>query len=216
MKGRTSKRILSALLSLVMLLSLLPVSVFATETETTATWTKVALSDITATDTVAITMTKDKTTWVLPNDGDAKTAAKAITGTVSENTLTTSEAAKFGWKIVQGKEAFQIVSASNSGKYLYSTSSNNGIRQGTGDSRDWKVDADSGYLYNVDQKRYVGVYNSQDWRSYTSVHANIAGQTLAFYKLNAGGSALEQVATPTCTASSEIEVGKTVAFECTT
>ena len=216
MKGRTSKRILSALLSLVMLLSLLPVSVFATETETTATWTKVALSDIAATDTVAITMTKDKTTWVLPNDGDAKAAAKAITGTVSENTLTTSEAAKFGWKIVQGEETFQIVSASDSGKYLYSTSSNNGIRQGTGDSRDWKVDADSGYLYNVGQKRYVGVYSSQDWRSYTSVHANIAGQTLAFYKLNAGGSALEQVATPTGTASGDIEVGKTVAFECTT
>ena len=216
MKGRTSKRILSALLSLVMLLSLLPVSVFATETETTATWTKVALSDIAATDTVAITMTKDNTTWVLPNDGDATTAAKAITGTVSKNTLTTSEAAKFGWKIVQGKETFQIVSASDSGKYLYSTSSNNGIRQGTGDSRDWKVDVDSGYLYNVGQKRYVGVYNSQDWRSYTSVHANIAGQTLAFYKLNAGGSALEQVATPTGTASSDIEVGKTVAFECAT
>ena len=37
MKGRTSKRILSALLSLVMLLSLLPVAAFAAETATTAT-----------------------------------------------------------------------------------------------------------------------------------------------------------------------------------
>lgn len=201
-----------------MLLSLLPVSVFAAETKTTATWTKVELADITASDTVAITMTKDNTTWVLPNDGDATTAAKAITGTVSKNTLTTSEAAKFGWKIVQGKETFQIVSASDSGKYLYSTSSNNGIRQGTGDSRDWKVDVDSGYLYNVGQKRYVGVYNSQDWRSYTSVHANIAGQTLAFYKLEAtGGSGeTEQVATPTGTASGDIKVGSTVSFDCAT
>ena len=218
MKGRTSKRILSALLSLVMLLSLLPVSVFAAETKTTATWTKVELADITASDTIAITMTKDETTWVLPNDGNATTAAKAITGTVSKNTLTTSEAAKFGWKIVQGEETFQIVSASDSGKYLYSTSSNNGIRQGTGDSRDWKVDVDSGYLYNVGQKRYVGVYNNQDWRSYTSVHANIAGQTLAFYKLEAtGGSGeTEQVATPTGTASGDIEVGSTVSFECAT
>ena len=32
--------------------------------------------------------------------------------------------------------------------------------------------------------RYVGVYNNQDWRSYTSVHANIAGQTLGFWKLS--------------------------------
>ena len=214
MKGRTSKRILSALLSLVMLLSLLPVSVFAAETETTATWTKVALSDITATDTVAITMTKDNTTWVLPNDGDAKDAAEAITGTVSGNTLTTSEAAKFGWKIVQNEETFQIVSASDSGKYLYSTSSNNGIRQGTGDSRDWKVDADSGYLYNVGQTRYVGVYNSQDWRSYTTVHANIAGQTLAFYKLDAAGGDAETIAAPTANYpdGSELEVGTKVTF----
>ena len=212
MKGRTSKRLLSALLSLVMLLSLLPVAAFATETaESKATWTKVALSDITATDTVAITMTKDKTTWVLPNDGDAQSAAKAITGTVSENTLTTSEAAKFGWKIVQGEETFQIVSASNSGKYLYSTSSNNGIRQGTGDNRDWKVDADSGYLYNVGQKRYVGVYKSQDWRSYTTVHDNIAGQTLAFYKLSGGTT--ETVKAPTASpAPGRVEKGTKVTF----
>ena len=38
MKGRTSKRILSALLSLVMLLSLLPVAAFAAETTTIAAW----------------------------------------------------------------------------------------------------------------------------------------------------------------------------------
>ncbi len=37
MKGRTSKRILSALLSLVMLLSLLPVAAFADDSATTAT-----------------------------------------------------------------------------------------------------------------------------------------------------------------------------------
>ena len=30
----------------------------------------------------------------------------------------------------------------------------------------------------------MGVYNNQDWRSYTSVHANIAGQTLGFWKLS--------------------------------
>ena len=70
MKGRTSKRILSALLSLVMLLSLLPVAAFADDSATTATWTEVAFSDITATDTVAITMTKGDTTWVLPTTGE--------------------------------------------------------------------------------------------------------------------------------------------------
>ena len=46
------------------------------------------------------------------------------------------------------------------------------------------VDTESGYLKNVALSRYVGVYNNQDWRSYTSVHANIAGQTLGFWKLS--------------------------------
>ena len=178
-----SRRLISVLLALVMLLSLLPTAVLAAD-PTPGTWKKIALADITADDTVAITMTKGTTTWVLPNDGDAKSAATAITGTVSGDTLTTTSEAQFGWKIVKSGDTFQIVSAKTN-KYLYSTSSNNGIRQGTGDSRDWQVDANSGYLYNVDQKRYVGVYNSQDWRSYTSVHANIAGETLGFWKLDA-------------------------------
>ena len=181
MKTPVRTRLLSALLSLVMLVSLLPVSVFAAEPEA-GTWTKVELADITADDTVAITMTKGDSTWVLPNNGDAKAAAKAITGTVSGNTLTTSEKDLFGWKVVKGADSFQLVSAAT-GKYLYSTS-NNGIRQGTGENRDWVVDTESGYLKNVALSRYVGVYNNQDWRSYTSVHANIAGQTLGFWKLS--------------------------------
>ena len=183
MKATKGKRILCALLSLIMALSLLPMSVFADDAAEPATWKKVAFADITADDTIAITMTKGDTTWVLPSNGDAKKAAAAITGTVDKDTLTTAAPNDYGWKVVKSTDTFQLVSAADSGKYLYSTSANNGIRQGSGESRDWKVDADSGYLYNVGQKRYVGVYNAQDWRSYTSVHANIAGETLNFWRL---------------------------------
>ena len=182
MRGH-SRRLLSVLLALVMLLSLLPTAVLAAD-PTPGTWKKIAFADITADDTVAITMTKDKTTWVLPNDGTAQKAAPAITGTVSGNTLTTASEALFGWKVVKSADTFQLISASDSTKYLYSTDKNNGIRQGKGESRDWKVDATSGYLFNVAQKRYVGVYNQQDWRSYTTLHDNIAGQTLNFWKLD--------------------------------
>ena len=165
-----------------MLLSLLPTAVLAAD-PTPGTWKKIAFADITADDTIAITMTKDKTTWVLPDDGTAQKAAPAITGTVSGDTLTTTSESQFGWKVVKSADTFQLISTSDSTKYLYSTASNNGIRQGNGESRDWKVDATSGYLFNVAQKRYVGVYNQQDWRSYTTLHDNIAGQTLNFWKL---------------------------------
>ena len=181
MRGH-SRRLLSVLLALVMLLSLLPTAVLAAD-PTPGTWKKIAFADITADDTVAITMTKDKTTWVLPNDGTAQKAAPAITGTVSGDTLTTTSESQFGWKVIKSTDTFQLVSASDNTKYLYSTDKNNGIRQGKGESRDWKVDATSGYLFNVAQKRYVGVYNQQDWRSYTSLHTNIADQTLNFWKL---------------------------------
>lgn len=166
-----------------MLLSLLPTAVLAAD-PTPGTWKKIAFADITAGDTIAITMTKDKTTWVLPNDGTAQKAAPAITGTVSGDTLTTTSESQFGWKAIKSTDTFQLVSASDNTKYLYSTDKNNGIRQGKGESRDWKVDATSGYLFNVAQKRYVGVYNQQDWRSYTTLHDNIAGQTLNFWKLD--------------------------------
>ena len=165
-----------------MLLSLLPTAVLAAD-PTPGTWKKIAFADITADDTIAITMTKDKTTWVLPNDGTAQKAAPAITGTVSGDTLTTTSESQFGWKVIKSTDTFQLASASDNTKYLYSTDKNNGIRQGKGESRDWKVDATSGYLFNVAQKRYVGVYNQQDWRSYTTLHDNIAGQTLNFWKL---------------------------------
>ena len=209
MKGRTSKRILSALLSLVMLLSLLPVSVFATETETTATWTKVALSDIAATDTVAITMTKDGTTWVLPTTGEgSKKQPLAVTATVADGKLTTSGGDKYGWTITAVEGGYHIKTGSS---FLYLTAANNGMRV-------WSL-SDDGYLTakdSNDASRYLGVYNGTDWRCYTNTTGNIAGQTLAFYKLSASGSVTEQVATPTGTTSSDIEVGKTVAFECAT
>ena len=181
MRGH-SRRLLSVLLALIMLLSLLPTAVLAAD-PTPGTWKKIAFADITAGDTIAITMTKDKTTWVLPNDGTAQKAAPAITGTVSGDTLTTTSESQFGWKVIKSTDTFQLVSASDNTKYLYSTDKNNGIRQGKGESRDWKVDATSGYLFNVAQSRYVGVYNQQDWRSYTSLHTNIADQTLNFWKL---------------------------------
>ena len=64
--NRTLSRGLSLLLAVVMVLSMVPAAVFATDTATT--WTKVPFSAITAEDTVAITMSKDGVTYVLPTE----------------------------------------------------------------------------------------------------------------------------------------------------
>ena len=215
MKGRTSKRLLSALLSLVMLLSLLPVAAFATEPAApkTATWTKVALSDIAATDTVAITMTKDKDTWVLPTTGEgSQKQPLAVTATVADGKLTTSGSAeKYGWTITAVEGGYHIKTGS---KFLYLTAANNGMRIG-GTEMVWSL-SDDGYLTakdSSDTSRYLGVYNSTDWRCYNNTTGNIAGQTLAFYKLDAGGGTTETVEAPTASpAPGRVEKGTKVTF----
>ena len=211
MKKRTT-RCLALLLAVVMVLSVMPIAMAEETTQTT--WTKTTLSDIKEADTIAITMTKGNDTWVLPNNNGTKGAPAAITGTVSGNTMTTTEKDILSWNIKKGTDSFQIFSAVENTKYLYSQSSNNGIRVGTGENADWIVDDETGYLKNVTLTRYMGVYSSQDWRSYTSLHANIAGQTLNFWKLDA---AKEKVATPTATpVAGEVAKGTKVEFKCKT
>ena len=219
MKGRTSKRILSALLSLVMLLSLLPVAAFADDSATTATWTEVAFSDITATDTVAITMTKGDTTWVLPTTGEgSKKQPLADTATVADGKLTTSGGGnKYGWTITAVEGGYHIKTGD---KFQYLTATNNGMRIGATESV-WSLSTDN-YLTATDSNgdaRYLGVYDGTDWRCYKTYTgtSNIAGQTLTLYKLNAATvEPTQQVATPTGTASSDIKVGDTVSFTCET
>ena len=211
MKKRIT-RCLALLLAVVMVLSVMPAAMAEGTAQTT--WTKTTLSDIKEADTIAITMTKGNDTWVLPNNNGTKSAPAAITGTVSGNTMTTTEKDIFSWNIKKGTDSFRIFSAVENTKYLYSQSSNNGIRVGTGENADWIVDDETGYLKNVTLTRYMGVYSSQDWRSYTSLHANIAGQTLNFWKLDA---AKEKVATPTATpAAGEVAKGTKVEFKCKT
>ena len=72
--------------------------------------------------------------------------------------------------------------------WVYTTKSNNGIRVGTGANNVFSLDADTGYLVINDSadNRYLGVYNSADWRAYKldsngNIQANIADQTFTFF-----------------------------------
>ena len=93
------------------------------------------------------------------------------------------------------------------GKYLYTTTSNNGLRIGT-TSGTWVFaknsnNANSLTLMFSSTSRYVSVYASQDWRSYNSVKpdkhdSNGASGSTFIYKLvgENGGSTPEQPETP--------------------
>lgn len=190
MKKRTT-RCLALLLAVVMVLSVMPVAMAEETTQTT--WTKTTLSDIKEADTIAITMTKDNKTWILPTTGEgSKKQPLATEVAVKGDTLTTSGSNGFGWTIAATKDGYHIKTGS---KYLYLTAENNGMRIGSTISV-WSLSTDN-YLTAKDSKgdsRYLGVYESTDWRCYKNTTNNIAGQTLNFWKLDAAN----KVATPDC------------------
>lgn len=147
------------------------------------TWTQVEFSDISAEDTIAITMSKDGTTWVLPNVGEGSKGQPlaSYTGTVEGTTLTTDVSSLYSWTITAADGGYSIMAGES---YLYLTADNNGMRVGS-TAAVWNVV--DGYLASADSKgdtRYLGVYNSTDWRCYKNTTGNTAGQTLAFWKLN--------------------------------
>ena len=179
----TLRRGLSLLLAVVMVLSMVPAAVFATDAATT--WTKVDFSAITAEDTVAITMSKDGVTYVLPTAAAGSSGQPmAEIGTVEGNTLTTVGDG-FGWIIAPTEGGYTIQCGDG---YLYSTNTNNGTRIGE-TAAVWNVDAETQYLATAMEDgalRYLGVYiKGMGWRCYKlsngAIQSNIAGQTLEFW-----------------------------------
>ena len=118
-------RALALLLAVVMVLSMFPVTAFAEGNSTT--WTKTSFGAISAGDTVAITMSKDGVTYVLPTTATGSSGQPmAEIGTVEGNTLTTAGDG-FGWTIAPAEGGFTIGCGEG---YLYSTNTNKGSRIG--------------------------------------------------------------------------------------
>ena len=214
MKGRTSKRILSALLSLVMLLSLLPVSVFAAETKTTAT--KITAADqlvngqyvLVASNGYAPTILKDK--WV------------TATSVTAENDTVTVDPSLLWTIAVDGTTV--TLTDSNGKKIAPFGGNTNGIKEA---DYSWAFTfADGSFTFagqgNDKVKLASNTGSENKFRAYkdSTISGNPNGYPCNFtlYKLEAtGGSGeTEQVATPTGTASSDIKVGDTVSFDCAT
>ena len=178
---RTSHKVLCIVLSVLMAFSVFSIVAAAADADA-QTWTKVAFSEITSDDKIAITMTKDGTTWVLPAASTSSLPA-AVVAAVEGDTLTT-DAADYSWTVDEADGGYAITNAD--GDYLYTTAANNGVRVGNTEMV-WNLDA-AGYLKAVDSKnatRYLGVYiTNPDWRAYTNTTGNTAGQTVGFWKLN--------------------------------
>ncbi len=213
---RIARKLLSLLLALGMIISMLPMSALALQRATSDTWTKVDLADITADDTVAITMTASSgATYILPNAAATSAGPAAVAVTPEGDTLTADSAA-YGWTVSPNGDGTYAITGPNGGLNL--TAANTGVRV-KGTSGVWSVT--NGYLTSPDTNsviRYLGVYETKpDWRCYTTIHANIADQTLQFWKLNTEPVNPTAPAAPTAdVAAGAVAAGTVVTFSTTT
>lgn len=125
----------------------------------------------------------------LPND-NGTTSAPAFTAIEvngDQTKLTTEPADKLKWDVTVNGSNFQF-SVTGTSNYLYCTNGNNGVRVGSGENNTFTMENSSEsvpFLKNVGQGRYIGVYNQQDWRCYTSINNNIKDTKIAFFKKQA-------------------------------
>ena len=142
-------------------------------------WVETSLSDLTA-DDIFVIVGDNGNTYALPNNYGTSTPS-VVAVTVESGKLTGNVAATIQWNISgNASDGYTFYPNGDTDTWLYTTNNNDGVRVGTNTDNKFTITND--YLYNTGTSRYVGIYQSQDWRCYTTINTNISGQTFKFYK----------------------------------
>ena len=152
----------------------------ASSSSSTVSWVLTALADITDSDVFVIVGTNASGSFALSNDNGAGAAPKAVAVTIDGSALSGTIADNIQWTLSKDGANYTFYPNGTTEEWLYCTKTNNGVRVGTNENKVFTLDT-SGYLKNTATSRFVGIYNSQDWRCYTSAGGNIASQTFSFY-----------------------------------
>ena len=129
------------------------------------------------------------------NSGKALTSANgsssaptAVEVAITNDQIITNDI-NLQWIFESVEGGYVIHPADDNAKWLYSTDANNGVRVGTNENKIWTLDitdetnTDYHGFKNNATSRYLGVYNSADWRAYTSVNNNIKDTQIALFVL---------------------------------
>ena len=163
-------------------------------------WQTVALSDIENGDTVIVTMTKSDVTYGLYNGNGTSQAPSAVELSVSDGILTGSDTALAGYTWIVGRNG-NTLSFRKGDETLYCNNDNNGVRVGYSENNAFEIKDD--YLYNTATSRYLGIYNNQNWRCYTSINSNIKNQVLKFWKKGSSAPSETETLLTTITATAK-------------
>ena len=164
--------------------NLVTVNQAAPETPVTpGTWVLTSLADLTE-DDIFVIVGYNGDTYAMSNDQGTQHAPATVAVTVTEGTLSGEPDANIQWNLEITNDGYIFYPNGTTESWLYCFNDNNGVRVGTGDAKHFTLDNTSGYLTTTEttDQRYLGIYNSQDWRCYKNTTGNIAGQTFTFYK----------------------------------
>ena len=159
-------------------------------------WIETSFAALKEGDQVVIVSTKSSNSYAMTNANGTGSAPSASSINISGNKLAADPEASVIWYVgVDGSNRIFYAKADKS-TYAYCTDANNGVRVGgTNDNKTFSLE--DGYLYNNGTSRYIGVYANSNWRCYTSINTNIAGQTFQFFvKSGSGGETPDPTPTP--------------------
>lgn len=146
-------------------------------------WVETDLADIEEGD-VFVIVGNNGSNYAMSNNNGTGSAPSAVAVTVNDGKITSTVSNNIKWHLTAESGSFVFYPNGVTNAWLYTTTSNNGLRVGTSQYKNIELNS-NGYLtiFDGDDTRYIGVYTSSDWRSYTSVNNNIKNQTFKFYKL---------------------------------
>lgn len=149
-----------------------------------AKWVKTDLADIAAGDTLVIVDLNTVKAMQNANGTGSAPGATAITLAAANTELNAAPAAEVRWVLEKPSASTYKFKKPGTTDYLYCTATNNGVRVGTNSNNVFSIALDGSnnpFLLNSGTNRYVGVYNSSDWRCYTSINTNINATRTAFF-----------------------------------
>ena len=169
-------------------------------------WVKTELSAISLSD-VFVIVGNNGNNYAMSND-NGTSAPTAVAVNVSNDKLASAPAEKLQWNLSNSSGSYTFYPNGTTETWLYCTNTNNGVKVGTNDNKAFTLDG--GYLKNTATGRYIGIYNSADWRCYTSTGTNIDGQTFAFYVRTEAGPVKPTPTISFGTPTTQVNIGETV------
>lgn len=149
-------------------------------------WILTSFADLKEGDQVVIVGIKSSTRYAMSNDKGTGSGPAPVIVATSGNKLAEEPATNIVWYVGEDGNNRIFYATAAKDKWLYCTNSNNGVRVGDNVNKTFTWSND--YLQHIATRRYLGIYNTQDWRCYDSHTAtNIANQTFQFY-VKVGGS----------------------------